>query len=690
MTLEQRFGLAGRVALVTGGRQGIGEAIARALAEAGAKVAVTSRDREQIAGVGALALGLDVGDENAIDAAIDATVAELGGLDIVVNNAAVTAHRPALELSAADWDDVMRTNLRGAFLVARAAARVMKDRGGGRIVNLSSPFGRVGIPDRVAYSVSKAGLEQLTRSLAVEWAPYGITVNAVAPTTVLTESRQALLGDEALARRIAQIPLGRVGAHRGRRRRRALPVRRGRRVRDRREHPGRRWLHDRALVTAPVSVGLFGTEPVARMVELAQATESLGFAGAWIGDSQNLWREAYVTLGAAATATSTLRLGTGVTNAVTRHASVLASAWASLTELAPERMVFAIGTGDSSLRTMGMQSQSVAELEERIRQLRRLLAGDEVVAEETGDRYRLEFAPLEPVPIYVAAASPRALRMAGRVADGVIACVGVDRRLVDAALARVREGAEEAGRDPASLRVVLWTAIAVDDDGVAARDRVRAFTASVVIPRLVARLDDDRATTRSPRSASATTTASTCAPAPSIGTWCPTRSSRTSLSAARPRSAATSCGRSARTRSTRSRSCRSWRRAATAASCCGSWQRTSSTNQPTAGGAPDADPSVRRSRKRARRPVRARHDDGPVDVRDRSSQGSATPTASSPSTTAPAPTTGQARIRSTTLPTTSWSCSIHSASSAASSVGCRWVASWRSASRCATRTGSTA
>lgn len=243
-------------------------------------------------------------------------------------------------------------------------------------------------------------------------------------------------------------------------------------------------------MTAPVSVGLFGTEPVARMVELAQATESLGFAGAWIGDSQNLWREAYVTLGAAATATSTLRLGTGVTNAVTRHASVLASAWASLTELAPERMVFAIGTGDSSLRTMGMQSQSVAELEERIRQLRRLLAGDEVVAEETGDRYRLEFAPLEPVPIYVAAASPRALRMAGRVADGVIACVGVDRRLVDAALARVREGAEEAGRDPASLRVVLWTAIAVDDDGVAARDRVRAFTASVVIPRLVARLDD--------------------------------------------------------------------------------------------------------------------------------------------------------------------------------------------------------
>jgi 5,10-methylenetetrahydromethanopterin reductase len=244
-------------------------------------------------------------------------------------------------------------------------------------------------------------------------------------------------------------------------------------------------------MTPSVSVGLFGTEPVARMVELAQATESLGFAGAWIGDSQNLWRDAYVTLGAAAAATSTLRLGTGVTNAVTRHASVTASAWASLAELAPGRVAFAIGTGDSSLRTMGMQPPTVAELEQRILLLRRLLAGEEVIAEETGESYRLAFAaPDRHVPIYVAGASARALRMAGRVADGVIACVGVDRRLVGAALGHVRAGAEEAGRDPASIRTVLWTAIAIDDDGAAARDRVRAFTASVVIPPLVGRLDD--------------------------------------------------------------------------------------------------------------------------------------------------------------------------------------------------------
>ncbi|HEV7641509.1 MAG TPA: LLM class flavin-dependent oxidoreductase [Gaiellaceae bacterium] len=238
-----------------------------------------------------------------------------------------------------------------------------------------------------------------------------------------------------------------------------------------------------------LGVGLFGTEPAARMVELALCAETCGFETAWMGDSQNIWREAYVTLGAAAPATSTLQLGTGVTNAVTRHPSVLASAWATLAELAPGRVAFAIGTGDSSLRTMGLAPPTVVELEQRILQLRRLLAGDEVVEDATGGRYRLHFAPDQHVPIYVAGASPRALRMAGRVADGVIACVGVDRRLVDSALAHVAAGAEETGRDPTSIRVVLWTAVAVEDDGDSARDLVRAFTASVVVPPLVGRLD---------------------------------------------------------------------------------------------------------------------------------------------------------------------------------------------------------
>jgi 5,10-methylenetetrahydromethanopterin reductase len=238
-----------------------------------------------------------------------------------------------------------------------------------------------------------------------------------------------------------------------------------------------------------LGVGLFPTEPVVRMVELALVAEVAGFETAWIGDSQNIWREAYVTLGAAAAATSTLRLGSGVTNAVTRHPSVIASAWATLAEMAPGRVAFAIGTGDSSLRTMGMKPPTVAELEKRIAQIRSLLSGEEVEEGESGGSYRLHFAPKEHVPIYVAGASPRALRLAGRVADGVVACVGVDRRLVDAALAYIAEGAAEAGRDPSSIRIVLWTAVAVDDDGIGARDLVRAFTASVVIPPLVGRLD---------------------------------------------------------------------------------------------------------------------------------------------------------------------------------------------------------
>jgi NAD(P)-dependent dehydrogenase (short-subunit alcohol dehydrogenase family) len=217
---DRTFGLDGRVAFVTGARQGIGEALAVGLARAGASVAVTSRDASRLSGLvarleelgaKALALELDVSDVTQVDAAIAATVETFGGLDIAINNAAATAHCPALDLTVEEWDTILETNLRGAFLVARAAARAMSGRGGGRIVSISSPFARIGLADRVAYSASKAGLEQLTRSLAVEWARDNITVNTVAPTTVLTESRRALFSDEeVLRKRVEQIPLGRL------------------------------------------------------------------------------------------------------------------------------------------------------------------------------------------------------------------------------------------------------------------------------------------------------------------------------------------------------------------------------------------------------------------------------------------------------------------------------------------------
>jgi NAD(P)-dependent dehydrogenase (short-subunit alcohol dehydrogenase family) len=216
--LEGLFGLAGRAVLVTGARQGIGRTLALAYARAGASVAVTSRDPGSLAGVaGELAalgaehceLGLDVRSEDEVVAAVDAAYSRLGGLDVVVNNAGVAARKPALEHSAVDWDTVVGTNLRGTFLVSREAARLMS--GGGRIINLSSTFATVPHPDRAAYAASKAGIDQLTRVLALEWAPRGITVNAIAPTTIETETRRGVLGPEAREARIRSIPLGRLG-----------------------------------------------------------------------------------------------------------------------------------------------------------------------------------------------------------------------------------------------------------------------------------------------------------------------------------------------------------------------------------------------------------------------------------------------------------------------------------------------
>jgi 2-deoxy-D-gluconate 3-dehydrogenase len=218
--LARRYGLEGKVALVTGGRQGIGAAVARELGDAGARVAVTSRRRGDLtdlveelggAGIDAVALPLDVRDVDGPDAAVAAVVEHFGRLDVLVSNAAATSRAPALELGEAEWHDVIETNLTGAFRVALAAARGMAD--GGAIVNVSSTYARRATPSRAAYSASKAGLEQLTRCLAVEWAPLGIRVNAVAPGTVATPSRAGVLADaEFVRRRVERIPLQRIAA----------------------------------------------------------------------------------------------------------------------------------------------------------------------------------------------------------------------------------------------------------------------------------------------------------------------------------------------------------------------------------------------------------------------------------------------------------------------------------------------
>ena len=212
-----------KVVLVTGAGSGIGRAIAIAVAEVGGDVAVCEvpqkmgmldevceavRDLEQRA----LPLGLQLPDLGSIDAAVSRVVDAYGRVDVLVNNAGVNIPRDALEVTEADWDGVLDVNLKGLFFMSQRVARSMIETGGGKIVNIASQNGVVGYYKRAAYCSSKAGVVNLTRVLAVEWAPYQITVNAVGPTFILTPLTQSTFDNEALREDLlSRIPLGRVG-----------------------------------------------------------------------------------------------------------------------------------------------------------------------------------------------------------------------------------------------------------------------------------------------------------------------------------------------------------------------------------------------------------------------------------------------------------------------------------------------
>jgi len=224
-------------------------------------------------------------------------------------------------------------------------------------------------------------------------------------------------------------------------------------------------------------VGLFPTEPLQKMIQLARLSEELGFSHVWIGDSHLIWREAYVNMAAAALNTSTIKLGTGVTNPLTRHPSVVASAYATLEELAPGRFILGIGLGDSSVETMGMKPAKLGYFEQTIQEMRDLLAGKEVEL-ETG-KIRLKHPSKNKIPIYIAASGPKMLELSGRIADGIIVLVGVADEYLRQAKEKIAAGAKATGRKLSDIHLVLWVPCAVSDKAPA-KDAVKAHVARVV------------------------------------------------------------------------------------------------------------------------------------------------------------------------------------------------------------------
>ena len=215
------FRLDGQTALVTGASKGIGWDLAKALADAGAAVAVAARDRgalEQLAdeirtdGGQALAVELDVRDVGQMGDVFGNVREHFGSLDVLVNNAGLGANHPAEAVTESDWDEMMDVNLRGLFFACQAAGRIMLAQGSGRIINMSSQAGVVGIREHAVYSASKGGVNLLTKVLALEWSSRGVTVNAVAPTFIYTPGTAERLDQpEYLKGVLDRLPIGRVG-----------------------------------------------------------------------------------------------------------------------------------------------------------------------------------------------------------------------------------------------------------------------------------------------------------------------------------------------------------------------------------------------------------------------------------------------------------------------------------------------
>jgi NAD(P)-dependent dehydrogenase (short-subunit alcohol dehydrogenase family) len=208
--------LTGRVAVVTGGGAGIGRGVADGLAAFGARVAIWERDAQACASaaeaVGGLGIVADVRESSDVDAALERTVAELGPVSVLVNNAGGVFPSPLLETSENGWDALYRANLRHVLLCTQRAARVMVEHGiAGSIITVTSIEGVRAAPGYAAYAAAKAGVVSYTKTAALELAPHGIRVNALAPDFTLTEGLAAMSTPESLARAARMVPMGRAG-----------------------------------------------------------------------------------------------------------------------------------------------------------------------------------------------------------------------------------------------------------------------------------------------------------------------------------------------------------------------------------------------------------------------------------------------------------------------------------------------
>jgi gluconate 5-dehydrogenase len=204
----QQFDISGRIALITGSSTGIGFALAKGLAQAGAIVVLNGRDTDKLShaalllaneGIHAHAVPFDVTDAAAVEAGIAQIEADIGAIDILINNAGMTRRNRLDEFKDEDWHNIMRTNIDSVFMVGRSVAKRMITRGAGKIINIASVQSELGRPGVAPYAASKGAVKMLTKGMAIDWAPLGLNVNAIGPGYFKTELTEALVKDEAFS-----------------------------------------------------------------------------------------------------------------------------------------------------------------------------------------------------------------------------------------------------------------------------------------------------------------------------------------------------------------------------------------------------------------------------------------------------------------------------------------------------------